>query len=135
MKAALAGQQFPGPEDLFTGIHEFLSEIQRSELELVFHDWIKPVQWMLDKDGNNFHEQAFYDHYSFQFCPDRPVATTCRRSLNSQDRIERCLRLHGLISQKTHHLSARGHVPDENWNDNAAVLPKLVTNRNQETES
>jgi hypothetical protein len=32
MKAALAGQQFPGPEDLLTDIPEFLSEIQRSEL-------------------------------------------------------------------------------------------------------
>jgi hypothetical protein len=43
MKAALAGQQFPGPEDLLTGIQEFLSEIQMSELEFLFHDWIDRV--------------------------------------------------------------------------------------------
>jgi hypothetical protein len=39
MKVALAGQQFPGPEDLLAGIQEFLSEIQSHELELVFHHW------------------------------------------------------------------------------------------------
>jgi hypothetical protein len=39
MKAALAGEQFPGSEDLLTGIQEFLSEIQRSQLKLVFHHW------------------------------------------------------------------------------------------------
>jgi hypothetical protein len=44
MKVALAGQQFPGPENLLTGIQEFLSEVQRPELELVFHYWIKRVQ-------------------------------------------------------------------------------------------
>jgi hypothetical protein len=35
MKPALAGQQFPGTEDLLTGIQDFRSEIQRSELQLV----------------------------------------------------------------------------------------------------
>jgi hypothetical protein len=56
MKVALAGQQFSGREDLFTNSPEFLREIQRSELELVFHQWIERVQWVLDKDGDNFHE-------------------------------------------------------------------------------
>jgi hypothetical protein len=55
MKAALAEQQFPGPEDLFAGIQAFLSEIQRSELELVFSRWIEQVQWVLDNDGDCFH--------------------------------------------------------------------------------
>jgi histone-lysine N-methyltransferase SETMAR len=41
MNVALGGQRFPGPEDLLVGIHEFLSEVQRSELELVFHHWIE----------------------------------------------------------------------------------------------
>jgi hypothetical protein len=78
MKAALAGQQFPGPEDLLTGFQEFLSEIQRSGLEFLFYGWIDGVQWMLDNDGDNFHQEIFYDHHSFQFCPDRPVATAYR---------------------------------------------------------
>jgi hypothetical protein len=56
MKAALAGQQFPRPDDLLTGIQEFLTEIQRFKLELVFHHWIERVQWMLDNDGDRFHE-------------------------------------------------------------------------------
>jgi hypothetical protein len=56
MKAALARQQFPRSEDLLTGIQEFLSEIQRPELKLGFHHWIERVQWMLDNDGDYFHE-------------------------------------------------------------------------------
>jgi hypothetical protein len=56
MKVALAGHHFPGPEDLVTGIQEFMSEIQRLELELVFHHWMEPVQWVLDNDGGYFHE-------------------------------------------------------------------------------
>jgi hypothetical protein len=50
MKASLAGQQLPGPEDLLAGIQEFLSEIQMSELEMVFHHCIERVQWVLDND-------------------------------------------------------------------------------------
>jgi hypothetical protein len=56
MKVALAGQQFPGPEDLLTGIQAFLYEIQRSELDFIFHHWIDWVQWVLDNDGDYFHE-------------------------------------------------------------------------------
>jgi hypothetical protein len=56
MKAAVAGQQLPGPEDLLTGIQEFLSEIQRSELEFIFHHWIERGQRVLDNDGDYFHE-------------------------------------------------------------------------------
>jgi hypothetical protein len=43
MKAVLAGQQFPGPYDILIGIQEFLTEIQRSELDFVFHRWIERV--------------------------------------------------------------------------------------------
>jgi hypothetical protein len=56
MKVALAEQQLPGPDDLLTGIQEFLSEIQTSEFELVFHHWIERVQWVLDNNGDYFHE-------------------------------------------------------------------------------
>jgi hypothetical protein len=56
MKAALAGQQLPGPDDFLTGIQDFLNEIQRAKLELVFHHWIERVQWVLDNDGDSFHE-------------------------------------------------------------------------------
>jgi hypothetical protein len=51
MKAALARQQFSGPEDLPTGIQKFLSEIQTSELEFVSHNWTERVRWVLDNDG------------------------------------------------------------------------------------
>jgi hypothetical protein len=36
------------------------------------------VQWALDSNGDHFHEQPFDDHSSFQFCSDRPAATTYR---------------------------------------------------------
>jgi hypothetical protein len=52
MKAVLAGQQFPGPEDLFTAIQECLNQIQSSELEPVFHYWIERVQWLPDNNGD-----------------------------------------------------------------------------------
>jgi hypothetical protein len=52
MKAALAGQQFSGPEDLLTGIQKFMSKIQRFKLELVLHHWIERAQWVLDNDGD-----------------------------------------------------------------------------------
>jgi hypothetical protein len=56
MMTALAGQHFPGPEDLLTGIQGFLSEIQRSEFELIFYHWIERIQWVLDHDKDYFHE-------------------------------------------------------------------------------
>jgi transposase len=43
MKAVLARQQFPGPEELLTGIQEFVSDIQTSEQGLVFRHWIERV--------------------------------------------------------------------------------------------
>jgi hypothetical protein len=56
MGVALAGQQFSGTDDLLTGIQEFLSEIHRFELELLFYHWITRVQWVLDNDGDYFCE-------------------------------------------------------------------------------
>jgi hypothetical protein len=44
----------------------------------VFHHWIEWAQWVLDADGDYFHEQTFSDYHLFQFCPDRPAATTYR---------------------------------------------------------
>jgi hypothetical protein len=56
MKVVLVGQQFPGPENFLTGIQEFLSEIQMPELEFVFYDWTERFQWVLDHDGEYFHD-------------------------------------------------------------------------------
>jgi hypothetical protein len=57
MKAALAGQQFPEREDLLIGIQNIVSEIQRSELELVFRHWRERVQWLLDNDGEYLYDR------------------------------------------------------------------------------
>jgi hypothetical protein len=56
MNAALAGQQFPGPKDLLTGIQKFLRATQKSGLELAFHHWIERIQWVLDNDGDHLNE-------------------------------------------------------------------------------
>jgi hypothetical protein len=56
MNTALAGQQFLASEDLLIGIEESMSEMQRSELELVFHPRIERVQWVLDDDRDYSHE-------------------------------------------------------------------------------
>jgi hypothetical protein len=84
MEATLAGQQLPRWEDFFTGIQDFLREIQRSDLELIVHR-IQRVQWVLDNNGDYFHEQTFYDHHSFQFFPDRPVATIYRTPITRME--------------------------------------------------
>jgi hypothetical protein len=49
MKGALVRQQFSGPEGFLTGIQRFMSEIQRSELELVCHHWIERINgcWIM----------------------------------------------------------------------------------------
>jgi ABC-type iron transport system FetAB ATPase subunit len=49
-KGALAGQQFIGQANLPDGIQAFLDEIQKSEVERVFHHWIERVRWVLDHD-------------------------------------------------------------------------------------
>jgi hypothetical protein len=72
MNAPLAGQQSPEPKDLLTGIQEFRSEVQRSELKLVFHHWIERIQSVLDNNGEYFHESTVYGYHSFQFCPIGP---------------------------------------------------------------
>jgi hypothetical protein len=82
MKAALAGQQSPVPEDLLAGIEEFPSLMHRSELEIFLHHWIERAQRVFDNNGDYVHEQIFYDHYSFQFFPDGPGTTTYRPPIN-----------------------------------------------------
>jgi hypothetical protein len=56
MKDLSTGQQFAGSAHLLDGIQAVLDEMQRSELEHVFHHRIKRVQCVLDKDGHDFHE-------------------------------------------------------------------------------
>jgi hypothetical protein len=55
MKGALAEQPFAGPVDL-DSIQAFLNEIQRCDLEHVFHDWTEWAQYLLDNDGDYVHE-------------------------------------------------------------------------------
>jgi hypothetical protein len=76
MKGALEGHQFTGPANPVDGIQAPLDEIQKSELEHVFHHWMKHVRWMLNSNGDHLHKQTFHHHHSSQVLFDRPLATT-----------------------------------------------------------
>jgi hypothetical protein len=77
VKGALAGQQFTEPFAIFDGIQAFLDEIQRSELEHVFHHWIERVRWVLGNDEDYFNEETCHDDHSFQLwmVDQRPLLT------------------------------------------------------------
>jgi hypothetical protein len=56
MKAAREGSHFKEPEDLLEEIIEFLKEIHPSELMILFHHWIERVQWVIEHNGDSYHE-------------------------------------------------------------------------------
>jgi hypothetical protein len=64
VKGELAGQQLTGPADLFGATHAFLDEIQKSELEHVFRHWVEHIRWVLNNNGDYFHESTFRHHPS-----------------------------------------------------------------------
>jgi predicted TIM-barrel fold metal-dependent hydrolase len=47
---------FDDPEDLLDGITSFLEEVQSSELHIVFSHWGERVTWILETNGDCYHE-------------------------------------------------------------------------------
>jgi hypothetical protein len=45
IKTSLAGRVFNCADELLEVVIEFLSEIQPSELQFIFHHWIERVKW------------------------------------------------------------------------------------------
>jgi hypothetical protein len=56
VKSALNGTKFKGPDELLQGIHDFLNEVQGSELMMVFHHWIGRVRWAIEHDGDYYQD-------------------------------------------------------------------------------
>jgi hypothetical protein len=58
MKAALAGHAPDRPEELLDAITTFREEIQLSELESSFQDWVERDRWVLSHNGDYYHEKT-----------------------------------------------------------------------------
>jgi hypothetical protein len=56
VKSALNGSKFEEPDELLQGIHDFLNEVQGSELMIVFHHWIERVRWVIEHYGNYYQD-------------------------------------------------------------------------------
>jgi histone-lysine N-methyltransferase SETMAR len=56
LKNSLAGRMFDGPEELLEGITSFVEEVQPSELHVVFSHWVERVRWVLENNGDDYHE-------------------------------------------------------------------------------
>jgi hypothetical protein len=56
IKTSLAGRIVNDVAELPNAIIEFLNEIQPSELQLVFHDWMERVKWVSANNGDYYHE-------------------------------------------------------------------------------
>jgi hypothetical protein len=56
MKTSLAGQTFDESVQLLEAITEFLDEIRPSEVVAVFNDWMEKVRWVLENNGDHYHE-------------------------------------------------------------------------------
>jgi hypothetical protein len=56
VKASLVGQTFDEPDQLLEVITEFLNEIQPLGVVAVFSHWVERVRWVLENNGNYYHE-------------------------------------------------------------------------------
>jgi histone-lysine N-methyltransferase SETMAR len=56
LKTSLVGQTFDAPEQLLEVIADFWGEIQPPEVVAVFSHWVRRVQWVLENNGDYYHE-------------------------------------------------------------------------------
>jgi hypothetical protein len=56
MKKSLDDRTFDEAEQLLEAITEFLDEIHPSELEVVFSHWVERVRWVLESNGDYYHQ-------------------------------------------------------------------------------
>jgi transposase len=56
LKNSLAGWRFDDPEELLESITSFLEEVQPAELHVVFSQWLEMVRWVLENNGDDYHE-------------------------------------------------------------------------------
>jgi hypothetical protein len=56
VKTSLVDQTFDEPEQLLGAVIEFLNEIQPPEVIAVFSHWVEWVRWVLENNGDYYHE-------------------------------------------------------------------------------
>jgi hypothetical protein len=56
MRTSLVGQTFDEPEHLLEAITEVLNEIQPPEVVTIFSHWVERVRWILENNGDYYHE-------------------------------------------------------------------------------
>jgi histone-lysine N-methyltransferase SETMAR len=56
LRSALNGSKFEGPDELLQRIHDFLNEVQGSELMMVFQHWIERVRLVIEHDGDYYQD-------------------------------------------------------------------------------
>jgi histone-lysine N-methyltransferase SETMAR len=56
LKNSLAGRMFDDPEELLDGTTSFLEEVHPSELQVVFSHLVERVRWVLENNGDYYHE-------------------------------------------------------------------------------
>jgi hypothetical protein len=56
VKTSLVFQTFDKPEQQLEAITEFLNEIQPPEMVAVFSHWVERVRWVLEDNGDCYHE-------------------------------------------------------------------------------
>jgi transposase len=56
LKNSLAYRMFDDSEELLDGVTSLLEEVQRSELHIVFSHWVERVRWVLETNGDYYHE-------------------------------------------------------------------------------
>jgi hypothetical protein len=55
-KHSLTGRMFDDPEELLDGLTSFVEEVQPSELHVVFSHWVERIRWVLENNGDYYHE-------------------------------------------------------------------------------
>jgi hypothetical protein len=56
LRNSLTSRMFDDPEELLPGITSFLKDVQPSEFHIVFSHWIERVRWILENNGDYYHE-------------------------------------------------------------------------------
>jgi histone-lysine N-methyltransferase SETMAR len=56
VKTLLVGQTFHEPKQLLEAVTEFLNEIQPPEMVAVFSHWVERVRWVLENNGDYYHD-------------------------------------------------------------------------------
>jgi hypothetical protein len=57
VKTSLVGQTLDEPEQLLDAVTEFLNEIQPPEMVAVFSHWAERMRWVLENNGDYYHEE------------------------------------------------------------------------------